>query len=122
MGHILERTAFVFHEGQLHVQEKDDHRPCEEWVKDKLGLGHEQWAQLTRGYIRPTRIQFFTGESYSEDLTVSAAEVDALKKIHCAQYGFPCKDIFNGVIPGAEDTVWDPIYEYDPHGGGWYLV
>lgn len=117
----FDRVAFIYHKGQLFVQEKGDTRSCEEWVKDIRGMHHEEWAAATRGYLIPGRIQFFTGEDYRPARYLGEYNVNELRDVHRRLYGADCQNIFNGVKPTGEQELWEPIQKSDCLGG-WFQI
>ncbi len=122
MNFSLERIAFLFCNGQVRVQDRGDHRACEEWALSELNLSHSEWANSVRGYMLPERIQFFTGENYRADLSVTDGCVQKVKEAYKDIYGTECDNVFNGVNIKATDTLWGAIYRYDVENGGWSLL
>lgn len=123
MSEVFKRRAFVYADGKLQVQAEDDQRTCEQWVRETLNKGHEDWSVLSRGYLQEDRIQFFTGEDYRSDPSITASEVQELRDVHEALYGSPAHlKVCNGVVSGVADTVWEPILVFDATSGGWIPV
>ena len=122
MGFTLERTAFVYHNGKLCVQDPGDSRTSQDWCFEVYGISRAEWTNLTRGYVRSGRIQFYTGADYEAVSDVSAEMVQELIDVHRKLYKHSAVGIFNGVIKGDLDLPWDPVLRYDPNDGGWYQM
>lgn len=115
---IRNRRAFVLLNGMPYMQKIGDVRPCAQWAKDTLGLTPEQFATTSRGYITQFEIQFFIGEDYRVDSSISEDEIFRVAELHKTVYGndiIPL--IYNGVIVGEEGFIWPPIMNYIPAVG-----
>lgn len=115
---IRNRRAFVILNGMPYMQKIGDVRPCAQWAKDALGLTPEQFATTSRGYITQFEIQFFIGEDYRVDSSISEDEIFRVAELHKTVYGNDITPlIYNGVIVGEEGCIWTPIMNYIPAVG-----
>ena len=117
------RIAFVVIGNNVILQQDmDDERTCHDWMREDLNLGSEAYQHITRGYMLPGRIQFFTGaETCCPDYRVTLEIIEDAITLYTNLYtegGFMCVDpptpsIYNGVFPGKAGDTWPPVLEWN---------
>ncbi len=73
-----------------------------------LGLTEKEWEHAVRGYILQGRLQFFTGADYHVT-RVPPRVLEAAVEMFESLYDGKPEVYYNGVVPGKEGTVWEPL-------------
>lgn len=113
-----DRVAFIVFGDTVLVQpNSDDERTCKEWMMQDLHMPAEAYYSVSRGYMMPDRIQFFTGgELVYPDASITTYIVREALDLYLKMFPDACGQplIGNGCTIGATDEVWPPILEW--HG------
>ncbi len=113
------RVAFIYIEGRLRAQNWTDARTTEAWACAEFDYTHGAWARSKRGYVMQGRIQFFTGEDYHTDMSVTSENVSEVQELYKYLYGSECDGIYNGVAKGHLGEMWLPLCKWAAVRGSW---
>lgn len=107
-----ERIAFVILDNKLVVNDNpDDDRDHQHWLTEDFKITIKEFERLTRGYIKPGRIQLFIGSKF-ECINPDTLRLDHLLDLICLhnkKFGNNDIQVFNGVHIGKVGDIWEPI-------------
>ncbi len=103
------RIAFAFFSDGRCAININDAREHKVYLKDDFGISFEEFEHLTRGYIKPGRLVFYTSLNFLPVKDISEEMVNLLTEKALEFFGPGKYEIWNGLKIGRLGEEWEAI-------------
>jgi hypothetical protein len=104
----LSRVAFAFVDDKC-LTNVHDVREHKVYLQEDHGVTDEEFETLTRGYIKPGRIVFYTTLNFNRVEEITDDQLDKVCELAGSTFGTGDYEVWNGVKIQKEFGDWPPI-------------